>query len=75
MPLEQVYQCLDVFLSNQVLQVKFVDRTFNCNKNYAYLFAFRKVDNDSNENIERCDNDTHIFSIEEYWEEVHNNER
>ena len=36
MPLEQVYQCLDVFLSNQVLQVKFVDRTFNCNKNYAF---------------------------------------
>ena len=47
----------------------------NCNKNYAYLFAFRKVDNDSNENLERCDNDTHIFSIEEYLEEVHNKER
>ena len=47
----------------------------NCNKNYAYLFAFRKVDNNSNENLERCDNDTHIFSIEEYLKEVHNNER
>lgn len=35
MPLEQVYQCLDIFLSKQVSQVKFVDRTFNCNKNYA----------------------------------------
>lgn len=46
----------------------------NCNKNYAYLFAFRKVDNDSNENLERCDNDTHIFSIEEYLEAVHNKE-
>ena len=47
----------------------------NCNKNYAYLFAFRKVNNDSNENLERCDNDTHIFSIEQCLEEVHNKER
>ena len=35
MPLEQVYHCLDIFLSKRVPQVKFVDRTFNCNKNYA----------------------------------------
>ena len=47
----------------------------NRNRNYAYLFAFRKVDNDSNENLERCDNETHIFSIEKYLEEVHNKER
>lgn len=47
----------------------------NCNKNYAYLFAFRKDNNDSNENLERCDNETHIFSIEEYLEEVHNMEK
>ena len=39
-----------------------------------YLLS-EKVDNDSNENLERCDNDTHIFSIEEYLEEVHNKER
>ncbi len=36
MPLEQVYQCLDLFLSKNVPQVKFVDRTFNCNKAYAF---------------------------------------
>ncbi|MEI3552134.1 MAG: cobalamin-dependent protein [Acutalibacteraceae bacterium] len=36
MPLEQVYQCLDLFLSKDVPQVKFVDRTFNCNKAYAF---------------------------------------
>ena len=35
----------------------------NCNKNYAYLFAFRKDNNDSNENLERCDNETHIIVI------------
>lgn len=47
----------------------------NYNRNYAYLFAFRKVDSDNNENLERCDNDTHIFNIERYWKEVHNKER
>ena len=40
-----------------------------------YLFAFRKVDNNSNENLERCDNDSHIFIIEQYLEEVHNKEK
>lgn len=34
-PLSQVFQHLDFFLSHKVRQVKFVDRTFNCNKNYA----------------------------------------
>jgi len=34
-PLETVYQELDFFLSQNVPQVKFVDRTFNCNKEYA----------------------------------------
>ena len=46
----------------------------NYNRNYAYLFAFRKVDSDNNENLERCDNDTHIFNIERYCKEVHNKE-
>ena len=36
MPLEQVYQCLDLFLSKDVPQVNLVDRTFNCNKTYAF---------------------------------------
>ncbi|MBR5486298.1 MAG: B12-binding domain-containing radical SAM protein [Oscillospiraceae bacterium] len=35
MPLEQVFAAMDIFLANKVRQVKFVDRTFNCNKNYA----------------------------------------
>lgn len=35
LPLEQVYTHLDFFLAQRVKQVKFVDRTFNCNKQYA----------------------------------------
>lgn len=35
LPLETVYRHLDFFLSQKVRQVKFVDRTFNCNKRYA----------------------------------------
>lgn len=35
MPLEQVFTSLDLFLKHNVRQVKFVDRTFNCNKKYA----------------------------------------
>ncbi len=38
----------------------------NWNRNYAYLFAFQKVESDNNENIERCDNDTHVFDIEQF---------
>ncbi len=34
-PLKQVYQHLDFFLKHKVRQVKFVDRTFNCNADYA----------------------------------------
>ncbi len=35
LPLERVYQDLDFFLKRQVRQVKFVDRTFNCNREHA----------------------------------------
>lgn len=34
-PLTQVYEDLSFFLSENVPQVKFVDRTFNCNREYA----------------------------------------
>lgn len=34
--LEKTLQELDFFLANQVPQVKFVDRTFNCNHEHAY---------------------------------------
>lgn len=34
-PLEQVYRHLDFFLAHRVRQVKFVDRTFNCDRRYA----------------------------------------
>ncbi|HCT65260.1 MAG TPA: B12-binding domain-containing radical SAM protein [Lachnospiraceae bacterium] len=42
--LEKVFTHLDFFLKNKVRQVKFVDRTFNCNKKHAtaiwqYLIA------------------------------------
>ena len=35
LPLSEVYRHLDFFLAHNVRQVKFVDRTFNCNKQYA----------------------------------------
>ncbi len=35
MPLELVFRYLDIFLAHNVPQVKFVDRTFNCNKKHA----------------------------------------
>lgn len=35
MPLPQLFLAMDRFLSHRVKQVKFVDRTFNCNKPYA----------------------------------------
>ncbi len=35
MPLEKVFAYLSIFLAHNVPQVKFVDRTFNCNKAHA----------------------------------------
>ncbi|MEG1779180.1 MAG: DUF4080 domain-containing protein, partial [Oscillospiraceae bacterium] len=35
MPLQQVFKSMDKFIAANVRQVKFVDRTFNCNKEYA----------------------------------------
>ncbi|WP_409968702.1 B12-binding domain-containing radical SAM protein [Bengtsoniella intestinalis] len=35
MPLEKVFAQLSIFLEHKVRQVKFVDRTFNCNKAHA----------------------------------------
>lgn len=35
MSLPNVYKALDFFLAQRVRQVKFVDRTFNCNRDYA----------------------------------------
>lgn len=34
-PLETVFAHMDIFLAHKVKQVKFVDRTFNCNKQHA----------------------------------------
>ncbi len=34
--LDKVFQELDFFIRNKVKQVKFVDRTFNCNHDHAY---------------------------------------
>jgi len=35
LPVERVYEDLDIFLDQKVKQVKFVDRTFNCDKQHA----------------------------------------
>ena len=37
LPEERVKQDLDFFLSQKVMQVKFVDRTFNCNRRHARM--------------------------------------
>lgn len=45
--LEKVYTHLDFFLKNKVKQVKFVDRTFNCNKAHATAIWQYLIDNDN----------------------------
>ncbi len=45
--LEKVYYALDFFLKNKVKQVKFVDRTFNCNKIHAHSIWNYIMENDN----------------------------
>ncbi|MGE4214514.1 MAG: B12-binding domain-containing radical SAM protein [Anaerotignaceae bacterium] len=45
--LEKVYKHLDFFLENKVKQVKFVDRTFNCNKAHATAIWQYLIENDN----------------------------
>lgn len=45
--LELVLSELDHFLENRVRQVKFVDRTFNCNKEYSQNILKHLIDNDN----------------------------
>ena len=45
--LEKVYTHLNFFLQNKVKQVKFVDRTFNCNKAHATAIWQYLIDNDN----------------------------
>ncbi|WP_250278906.1 B12-binding domain-containing radical SAM protein [[Clostridium] colinum] len=44
---ERVKKDLKFFLQNNVKQVKFVDRTFNCNKKFALLIWNYLIDNDN----------------------------
>lgn len=44
---ERVKQDLNFFLKNNVKQVKFVDRTFNCNKKFALMIWNYLIDNDN----------------------------
>ena len=44
---KRVKEDLDFFLKNNVKQVKFVDRTFNCNKKFAILIWNYLIDNDN----------------------------
>ena len=43
-PLDQVFRELDLFLAANVLQVKFVDRTFNCNPERARSIWHHLID-------------------------------
>ena len=45
--IEKVKGHLDFFLKNQVKQVKFIDRTFNCNKEYALEIWRYLLENDN----------------------------
>ncbi|MDD3571099.1 MAG: B12-binding domain-containing radical SAM protein, partial [Lachnospiraceae bacterium] len=45
--LEKVFTHLDFFLKNKVKQVKFVDRTFNCNKAHSTAIWQYLIDNDN----------------------------
>ncbi len=44
---ERVISDLNFFLKNNVKQVKFIDRTFNCNKKFALLIWNYLIDNDN----------------------------
>lgn len=46
-PLEKVFSELKIFLDNKVSQVKFVDRTFNCRKDYAMAIIDFLIKNDN----------------------------
>ncbi len=46
-PIEKVKRELSYFLENNVLQVKFVDRTFNCNKKFAVDIINHLIKNDN----------------------------
>jgi len=48
-PLEMVFRELDFFLSNNVMQVKFIDRTFNCN--HAHCMAIWRYINEHDNGI------------------------
>ncbi len=47
MPLESVFNQLDIFISHKVKQVKFVDRTFNCSKKHALAIWQYLKENDN----------------------------
>ncbi len=46
-PIEKVKKELQIFLDNKVPQVKFVDRTFNCNKKFALEIIHFLIENDN----------------------------
>ncbi len=48
LPLERVFSDITFFLDNKVMQVKFCDRTFNANKNYAKSIWKFLIENDNN---------------------------
>jgi radical SAM superfamily enzyme YgiQ (UPF0313 family) len=54
LPIEQVYSDIDLFVSQKVRQVKFVDRTFNINHRRAYdiLTYIKNLDTETNFHFE-----------------------
>ncbi len=47
LPIERVFSDISFFLDNKVMQVKFCDRTFNANKNYAKSIWKFLIENDN----------------------------
>ena len=62
--LERVFNDLDFFLKNNVKQVKFVDRTFNCNIKHAMAIWKYIMDNDNGVTNFHMEIEAHIITDE-----------
>ena len=63
-PIENVYKQLNFFLQNKVSQVKFIDRTFNCNKTHAEAIWKYLIENDNGITNFHMEIEAHIMDNE-----------
>lgn len=62
---ERVKSDLDFFLKNNVKQVKFVDRTFNCSKNHAHFIWSYLMEHDNGKTNFHMEIEAHILDDNE----------